>query len=70
MNHLVWRKSTSSGQGENCVEVASLPDGGRAVRDSKTLDGTRLTFPAREWRVFLDGVKAEESSEETQTSRR
>ncbi|GAA0898775.1 hypothetical protein GCM10009559_61900 [Pseudonocardia zijingensis] len=32
----VWRKSSrSNGDGGECVEVADLPDGSRAVRDSK-----------------------------------
>jgi hypothetical protein len=33
---VVWRKSSYSNEnGGACVEVADLPDGGRAVRDSK-----------------------------------
>lgn len=38
MNGLIWRKSsfsTGEGGGNDCVEVAPLPDGGWAVRDSK-----------------------------------
>lgn len=35
MSDLTWIKSSYSGAGQaNCVEVAVLPDGGRAVRDS------------------------------------
>jgi hypothetical protein len=36
-------KSSYSGGGQaNCVELAALPDGGRAVRDSKNPDGATL----------------------------
>lgn len=52
--HLVWRKSTESLNGD-CVEIAPLP-GGVAVRDSKNPDGAMLTFTRSEWRAFLAGV--------------
>ncbi|MBL7498293.1 DUF397 domain-containing protein [Frankia sp. CNm7] len=55
---LVWRKSTySAGNGGECVEVATLPDGGRAVRDSKDPDGPVLHFTTAEWIAFLAGVR-------------
>jgi hypothetical protein len=38
--------------------VADLPDGGRAVRDSKDHGhGSILRFTAREWQAFVLGVK-------------
>lgn len=43
-----------------CVGVAALPDGGVAVRDTKTADGPVLTFTAAEWDAFLRGVAAGE----------
>ena len=52
-----WRKSSYSGQGNTCVEVATLPDGGRAVRDSKDPQGPVLRFTSAEWREFLKAVK-------------
>lgn len=53
-----WRKSSySGGQGE-CVEVATLPGGGHAVRDSKDSDGPRLVFPPTGWQAFTSQVKA------------
>jgi Domain of unknown function (DUF397) len=56
---LVWRKSRrSSGQGDNCVEVAALPDGGCAVRDSKDTDGPMLRFSLKEWRRFAARAKS------------
>ncbi|MEU9887847.1 DUF397 domain-containing protein [Sphaerisporangium sp. NPDC051011] len=54
---LVWRKSTYSGHDDNCVEIASLADGGRAVRDSKHPNKPGLTLGAAEWQVFILGVK-------------
>jgi hypothetical protein len=54
----VWRKSSrSNGNGGACVEVADLPDGSRAVRDSKDREGPTLLFTPAEWRAFVDGVK-------------
>ena len=59
----VWRKSTfSNGNGGACVEVASaLPDGHRAVRDSKDrATGPVLHFTKDEWSAFVAAVKAGE----------
>ena len=58
---LQWRKSSYSGnQGGNCVEVAQVADGGRAVRDSKDPQGGVLVFTVSEWAAFLDGAKTGE----------
>jgi len=54
---VIWRKSSYSASG-NCVEVASLPEGGLAVRDSKNREeGPSLVFTLSEWRAFIAGVK-------------
>lgn len=57
---LIWHKSSFSGQGDNCVEVAPLANGGRALRDSKNPEGPRLTFTFGEWEAFRLGVRAGE----------
>ena len=58
--NLVWVKSSYSGNNGNCVEVASLPGGGRAVRDSKDKSGPVLAFSVSEWRAFISGTQAGE----------
>jgi hypothetical protein len=50
------QESLSLAQG-SCVEVASLPDGGVGVRDSKDPSGSALRFARDEWRAFLSGVR-------------
>jgi hypothetical protein len=61
LSGLQWRKSTrSDANGGQCVEVADLPDGGAAVRDSKNRDGAVLLFTKGEWAAFVGGVKGGE----------
>ena len=57
MDRYDWRKSSYSGGQGNCVEVADLPDGGAAVRDTKNRDGGMLRFSAEAWREFLTDIK-------------
>ena len=52
-----WTKSSLSFSNGNCVEVASLPDGGIGVRDSKDSEGPFLSFTSGEWHAFLGGVR-------------
>ncbi|WBB99816.1 DUF397 domain-containing protein [Solwaraspora sp. WMMA2080] len=47
-----WRKSTRSGAGGNCVEVATNLPGVIAVRDSKDATGPVLTFAPAQWATF------------------
>ncbi|WP_440068796.1 DUF397 domain-containing protein [Streptosporangium sp. OZ121] len=58
LSGLIWRKSSQSAQQDNCVEVADLPNGGRAVRDSKKPSGPKLLFAGGEWKKFIDSVKS------------
>jgi hypothetical protein len=61
-SNLTWIKSSySGGQGGNCVEVAVLPGGGRAVRDSKAPHGPALSFTPAEWAAFTATVRDGES---------
>ncbi|WP_067567709.1 DUF397 domain-containing protein [Nocardia acidivorans] len=49
-----WFKSSRSGAGKECVEVAFLADGRVGVRDSKNPAGPALVFGAREWDSFRE----------------
>ncbi|GAA1116019.1 DUF397 domain-containing protein [Kribbella jejuensis] len=54
---LSWKKSQRSGPSGNCVEVAKLPDGGVAVRNSRFTSGPALVFTKAEIEAFLGGVQ-------------
>jgi Domain of unknown function (DUF397) len=60
---IAWRKSSFSGGnggGSGCVEVAALPRGGVAVRDTKDRTRPPHRHSAPAWRAFLAGVRAGE----------
>ena len=52
-----WRKSTKSNPSGNCVEVAELPDGAVAVRNSRDPHGPALVYTRAEVAAFLAGVR-------------
>jgi len=54
---LVWVKSSLSFANGNCVEVADLPGGEVAVRNSRDQGGPVLRFTPDEWHAFLGGVR-------------
>jgi hypothetical protein len=60
LSRAAWRKSTFSNNGGNCVEVASLADGSKAVRDSKDRRKAPHVYTPDEWDAFVKGVKAGE----------
>jgi Domain of unknown function (DUF397) len=63
LDDLVWRKSSFSGSGgasTGCVEVAPLPDGAIAVRDTKDRSRAMHRHSAPAWSAFLSGVRAGE----------
>jgi hypothetical protein len=54
----IWLKSTRSGPtGGNCVEVAFLPAGEVAMRNSRQPDGPALIFTEAEWDAFIGGAR-------------
>ncbi|MGW3023226.1 DUF397 domain-containing protein [Streptomyces sp. NPDC001221] len=56
-DELVWKTSSYTNGNGACVEVAVLPDGGRAVRDTKDRDGGTQLYTPAEWTAFIAGVK-------------
>ncbi|MEV0360102.1 DUF397 domain-containing protein [Nocardia sp. NPDC050697] len=55
-----WFKSSHSGGGNDCVEVAHLDGGLVGVRDSKNAAGPALIFTPGEWDAFLAGAQGGE----------
>jgi hypothetical protein len=56
-----WFKSSYSGNGGQCIEVArnlASFSGVVPVRDSKNPGGQELTFSPAAWSAFVAGVKA------------
>ncbi|MFC8721227.1 DUF397 domain-containing protein [Kitasatospora sp. NPDC057198] len=54
---IVWRKSSHSANGGNCVEVSDDFPGTVPVRDSKDPHGPALLFPATAWSAFVTAVR-------------
>lgn len=52
-----WRKSTWSNPSGDCVEIAALPGGGVAVRDSRHPSGPALVCTRGGISAFLARVK-------------
>jgi hypothetical protein len=54
---LAWQKSGRSNPSGNCVEMAALPGGGVAVRNSRHPGGPALIYTRDEIVAFLQGAK-------------
>lgn len=54
---LAWQKSRRSNPSGNCVELAALPGGVIAVRNSRDPNGPALIYTYDEIAAFLGGVR-------------
>lgn len=53
---LLFRKSSYSQPTGNCVEVADLPGGAAAMRDTQNRKNGYLAFSAAEWGALVSSV--------------
>lgn len=56
IDDLRWHKSSYSGNGGNCVEVATTP-GRTYIRDTKSRERGMLAVDAPAWRTFIADAK-------------
>jgi hypothetical protein len=54
---VAWQKSLHSNANGTCVELAALPDGDVAVRNSRFPDGPALIYTRAEIESLILGVK-------------
>lgn len=54
---VTWRKSRHSNSQGTCVELASLPGGAVAVRNSRHPDSPALVYSPEEMHAFVRGAK-------------
>ncbi|GAA0943292.1 DUF397 domain-containing protein [Nonomuraea longicatena] len=56
LSDAAWHKSSLSGDGPSCVEVA-IGKSVIAVRDTKDREAGMLMFTPDEWQAFIGGVR-------------
>jgi hypothetical protein len=64
--HLIWRKSSHSGDASNCVEIATAPTGVH-VRDSKRTTDPHLTVRPATWTSFVAALAPKDRAQRTVT---
>lgn len=57
LSDVTWRKSRHSNSQGTCVELASLPDGAIALRNSQHPDSPALIYTRAEIDAFIRGAK-------------
>lgn len=55
--HVIWQKSRRSNSQGNCVEMARLPGGAVAVRNSRHPNGPALVYTRAEIEALILGAK-------------
>lgn len=68
LRDVVWRKSRHSNPNGNCVELAELPGGSVAVRNSRHPAGPALVYTGPEIKAFLRSAKDGEFDDLIETS--
>ncbi|MEU0425854.1 DUF397 domain-containing protein [Streptomyces canus] len=69
MQPIHWQKSSYSGDGSNCVEIAATP-AVIHIRDSKVTKGPHLAFRFSAWVSFISHAASGSRSRQSQQSSR
>lgn len=64
MQPIHWQKSTYSGDGSNCVEIA-MTSNATHVRDSKMAGSPHLVFQSFVWVTFISHTASSSPSRQT-----
>ncbi|MGW4033421.1 DUF397 domain-containing protein [Streptomyces sp. NPDC004838] len=57
LDQVTWTKSSHSNATGNCVELAALPDGSVAIRNSRDPQGPALIYTREEMVAFVAGAR-------------